>query len=149
MVTLNSLDKRLINLLQDNAEQSSDMLAKQLNISSASLRRRKRKLIKNGVISIVTMVDPEKVGLPVASLIALDIAPEKLDSVVQEFSNQQEIIWIATTTGRFDVIALGLFASTENLYAFLKREIPRLEGVKDSETFICMHLESKGKHLII
>jgi len=44
------LDERLIELLSQDARQSSQALANQLNVSSSTVRRRISKLVKRGVL---------------------------------------------------------------------------------------------------
>ena len=137
---LDLLDKKLIKLMQDDAQQSSEVLAKQLEVSPATIRRRVRRLIKSSVMRIAAVVDPAKVGLPLAALIALDVAPDKLDPAMQMLSNLQDVRWVSLTTGRFDVIALVRFPSTEELSSFVQNEIAKIEGVRNSETFVCLHM---------
>lgn len=144
MVNTDSLDERLIKLLQKDAGQSSEVIAKHLKVSAATVRRRIRLLIKNKVIRIAAIADPDKTGLPLAVIITIDVSHEKLDSVMQTLANQPEILWISTTTGRYDIIALTRFHSTDDLSIFLQNEMPKIEGIRDTETFICLNLESKG-----
>ncbi|MDO8569092.1 MAG: Lrp/AsnC family transcriptional regulator [Dehalococcoidales bacterium] len=141
MFTVDDLDRRLIKLLQTDAHRSSDVLAKKLQVSPATVRRRVRKLIKENVIRIQSVVDPEKVGLPLAVLIAFDVDHEKLDSIMQFLAKQEEVKWVATCTGRFDIMALCRFASTEELSEFVQSQLVGLDGLRDTETFVCLHVE--------
>lgn len=146
MAIVDSLDVRLIKLLQEDAGKSSDVLAKQLKVSAATIRRRIRRLLKSNVIRIGAVVDPGKVGLPLAAVIAIDVAHDKLDSAIQKLTNRPEVIWVSTTTGRFDIILLARFSSTDGLSKFVQSEMAKIEGVRDSETFVCLHMESKRTH---
>ncbi|GAH47789.1 unnamed protein product, partial [marine sediment metagenome] len=74
MSTLDSIDIQIVRLLGQDARQDSETLAKQLNISSATVRRRLRKLFRDEFLHIVGVVDPTKFGFPVAVVIALDVA---------------------------------------------------------------------------
>jgi DNA-binding Lrp family transcriptional regulator len=47
---------------------------------------------------------------------------------------------LATTTGRFDIMANVQFVSIDELYAFLRKELPKIEGLKNSETAICLRV---------
>ena len=138
---MDSLDKQLIQLLHKDGRQSSEALAKQLKVSSATVRRRVRKLIQDEVVRIVAVADPAQVGLPLSVVIGLDVTHDKLESVMQMLANQTEIAWLATTTGRFDVMAIARFASTDELYKFMQSELANMEGLRDSETFICLHVQ--------
>lgn len=67
---------------------------------------------------------------------------------MQMLVNRPEVEWVSTTTGRFDILALVWFPSTEELFRFLRSEITELEWVRDSETFICLHQERTHWQLV-
>ena len=141
-----SLDVKLIQLLEKDARQSSETLAKQLKVSSATIRRRIKKLIQSGVLRIVALVDPQKVGFPLMAIIAFDIAHEKLDSVIQMLADRPEVKYASTTTGRFDILTLAQFRSTEELSDFVQKELSNIEGLRDTETFVCLRVK-KGRYI--
>lgn len=143
---MDALDKRLIKILQKNARQSSEAIAKQLKVSPATVRRRVRKLIKENVLQIVAVVDPAKAGLPLSAVVAFDVEHNKLDSVLDSMSEQPEVVWASTTTGRFDICVLARFASTEDLSKFLEQRVTNIDGVTNSETFICLRT-AKGNFI--
>ncbi len=136
------MDERLIKLLQKDARQSSEVIAKQLNVSPATIRRRIRKLIRSGTMRITAIADPVKIGLPLAAIIAFNVEHGKLDSIMRALVDRPEVEWVSTTTGRFDMLVLARFASTEELSRFVEKEMAELKGIKDSETFICLRIES-------
>lgn len=146
MSMADSTEKRLVRLLGQDAWQNSDALARQLNVSSATVRRKLRKLIQSGSLHIVGVVDPSEFGMPLTALIALDVAHDKLEDAMDALVNRPEITWLSTTTGRFDVIARGRFASTDNLSHFLTRQVAAIDGVESSETFICLDVK-KGRQI--
>ncbi len=141
-----SVDEQLIRLLGQDARQSSESLAKQLNLSSATVRRRLRKLIRSDLLHIVGVVDPVRFTFPLAAVIALDVAHDKLESAMELLVNQPEIKWVSSTTGRFDIVAMARFHSTDNLSEFLTKQLAQMEWVKDSETFICLDVR-KGRYV--
>ena len=120
MAKVDALDERLIKLLQQDARRSSDVLAKQLDVSPATVRRRVRNLIRKGVIRIAAIPDPEKVGLHLAATVALKIGYDRLEEVMSTLTARGEVGWACTTTGRFDILAMARFHSTEELTRFLQ-----------------------------
>ena len=136
-----SLDKQLVELLMQDARVSSNVLAKQLNISSSTVRRRMKKLVEHGIIHIIALPEPSKIGKFMEAVIALDVSHEKINLVVEKLSKYPEVRWIAVTSGRFDIMAYVWLNSTEYLYKFIEEDVGRLEGIRNSETFICLHVE--------
>ena len=145
MSKIDSMDEKLVRLLGQDARQNSETLAKQLNLSSATVRRKLRELIHSDALHIVGLVDPNRFGFPLAVVIALDVARDKLESALEALAKRPEIRWVSISTGRFDIIALARFSSTESLSDFVTKELTHMEGVRDSETFICLNVK-KGRY---
>ena len=140
------VDEQLITLLGQDARQSSEALARQLGLSAATIRRRLKKLLKSGVIRTIALVDPAKSGFPLTAIIAFDVAHDKLQSTTKMLAEKLEIRWVASTTGRFDIIALARFHSTNELSDFLQNQVSNIEGLHDTETFICLNV-NKGSYM--
>ena len=138
---IDSLDERLIKLLEQDAYRNSQVLAKQLSVTSSTVRRRMQKLIQQGTLRIIARPEPSKVGFPLRAIIAFDVAHEKVRPVMKMLASCPEIRWLAATSGRFDLMALVWSTSTDKLFEFIETEISTMEGVKNTETFICMHVE--------
>lgn len=143
MSYIDSVDEQLLQALRKDGRQSSKAISHTVHISPATIRRRIGRLVENDVIRIVPVVDPAKLGRSLAANIFLDVEREKVDAVAQTLSEMPEIKWIAVTTGRFNILALGFFGSTDELYDFLQRRAAG-EGVRASETFICLRIK-KGR----
>ena len=135
------IDEQLARLLAQDGRQNSETLAKQLNLSSATVRRRLRKLIRDELVHIVGVVDPAKFGFPVAVVITLDVAHDKLESAMETLAKRPEVRLVSATTGRFDIIILARFRSNNGLSEFMTKVLAQLEGVKDSETFLCLDVK--------
>ena len=138
------LDEELIKLLAKNGRESTEVLAKKLKVTPSTIRRRVNELIKSETIRIVAVVDPKKAGYPLAAVIAYDVEHDKLDSAMKLLANLPEVTWVSSTTGRFDIISVQRFASTDDLNDFINKVMSQIEGLRDSEAFVCLH---QGKPL--
>ena len=139
MTSIDSMDQQLIRLLTDNARQTSEALAKQLGVNPSTVRRRLQGLIKNKIIRIVALPEPDKIGFSFRAVVSFDVAHEKLDSVIEQLRLRPEVQWLSVTTGRYDVIAIVWFASSEEFFTFIQNDVGALEGVRGTETFVCLH----------
>ena len=135
------LDTQLIALLQKDANQTSEKLAEQLSVSPSTVRRRMKTLIGREVIRIVAIPEPKHVGLPLVAVVAFQLEHEKINSFLEVLGRREEVKCLYATSGRFDAIALMWFPSTEQLFEFMEKGIGKLEGIKTTETFICLHTE--------
>ncbi len=138
---MDKMDKRLVQLLEKDARQSSKELAKKLNISSATVRRRIGNLIKNNVIRFIAVVDPQRMGFPLAAIFSFEVDPEKLDLAIETLNGRPEVRWLSTNTGQSNVVAVAQFTSTDELSDFTKNEVSKIEGIKRFETSIILKRE--------
>lgn len=143
-----SIDLELLSLLGKDARQSSEALAKQLNISSATVRRKLRSFFKNDLLRITGVIDPTKFGFTFSVVLAIDAEPDEMDSVIAALVEQPKIWWASTTTGRHDIICVARFSSPDDLSDFLVNVIGKIPGIKDSETSVCLDVK-KGRYVPI
>ena len=137
------LDKQLIDLLMQNAHISSAALAKQLNVSSSTVRRRVKSLLEQGIIRIIATPDLYKLGLPVVAFISFEVSHEKIKSVLNTLSGYPQVAWMAATSGMFNVRSVWWVSSTEELYRLLESEIGKIDGIIRSETSICLQIAKR------
>jgi len=149
MTNIDDVDNKIINLLEQDAWQSIATLAKIINISEATIRRRLRRLIQSGVVRAVAITDSSTIPLPLSALITLNVAHEDIDDVIRTLDDLPEIMWFATTTGQYDIIILAQFPSMEELHQFLRIKLTAMKGIKESETFVCLHVYKGGRILSI
>jgi Lrp/AsnC family transcriptional regulator for asnA, asnC and gidA len=138
MVKADLTDEKIVRILGQNGRKTGEQIAKELNISAATVRRRIKKLVENDMLRFVAVVNPADFGFPLPAVIALDVIPEKLDSILEELSNHPDVKWMATTIGRYDIIAGVRFRSLDYLTEFVRNTLNHIEGIRDSETFICL-----------
>jgi DNA-binding Lrp family transcriptional regulator len=148
MIGKDTTDEKIIRLLSKDTRQSSRKLAKQLKVSASTVRSRLRRLVKNDYLHFIIAIDPFKAGLPVIAQILLDVRQDKIQQTLEALVNFPEINYVSSTTGRFDVIIFGCFASHHDLAIFLQNQLGRMEGVRDSETLICLDIK-KGQFVPI
>ena len=138
---VDQFDKEIISLLEQDARQSSEKLARQLSASPSTVRRRIGDLIKRKVIRVVAIPEPKKIGASLVAIVAFQVAHEKMNSFVAAMGRRKDVKCLYMTSGRFDAVAIMWFSSTEQLYYFMEREVGTIDGIKATETFICLHTE--------
>ena len=140
-IIVDDIDSKLIDLLILDARQNSETLGEKLEVSSATVRRRINRLLDQNIIRIAAIVDPIRSGYALRVFIALSVNPESLDLVASQLSNHSEIVFLAATSGRFDMIAIAWLFSSDKLYNFIQNVIGKLDGIRSTETFICLQVK--------
>lgn len=137
---LDDIDRALIKELEKDARVSSDVLAKNLNISSTTIRRRTRRLIQEGIIKIVAIPDLKKLGFSFIVGIQMELDQKKIDHVTKELIKHPNIRMVWTVTGKYNLTSMAVFKSTEEFSEFMRNVVGELDGLKSVETNIYLEL---------
>jgi DNA-binding Lrp family transcriptional regulator len=135
MSILSKMDSRLLALLQSDALQSADKLASQLKVHPATVRRRTKALIKDGILHIVASVDHRALGHTIVVIIGLEVAPRHVKSTLEILKAEPDIRWLSSTTGRFNIVARARFISSKEMASFTENVLNQIEGLSSYEIF--------------
>ena len=102
---LDSLDKKILQLIADDARVPFLEVARACNVSGAAIHQRIQKLNNLGVLKgSQFIIDPEKIGYETCAYIGLFLKdPESFDKVVEELKKIPEVVECHYTTGGYDM----------------------------------------------
>jgi Lrp/AsnC family transcriptional regulator for asnA, asnC and gidA len=142
---LDELDRAIAELLGSDGRMSSAELAQRLGAPEPTVRRRVRRLLKSGALRVVAVLDPAQTPDRVDALIGLKVDLSEVNRTSAELARQSELRYVGISTGEFDILAEGVFASQQALHLFLTECIGALPGVRDSRTFVILHTVKYGR----
>lgn len=138
-IKIDKIDEQILsNLQRYDAPRTATEMAEELGVSPSTVRRRVNRLRQSGIVSIIALVDPEKVGLSVVAIIGINVVVKKIETVTQVLRNRTEITWLATSIGKFNIMAMARFSSNETLAEFVQTVLPNVKGITGVETFLCI-----------
>lgn len=137
---LDSLDKRLLAHLQQDARLSTAELARRLELSGPGIQKRIRKLEHQGVIrGYATVIDREAVGLDLLCFVHVTLAHHRPNSVKRfpdKIKNMPEVLECHFVTGEFDYLLKVVVANHDHLEKFLFGKLMKAGGVDRTRTSI-------------
>jgi Lrp/AsnC family transcriptional regulator for asnA, asnC and gidA len=136
---LSELDKRIIEHLQEDGRRAFTQIAQALGVSEAAVRARTNRLVSRGILQVVGVADPGKLGFQQA-LIGIRCEPGRLLAVAEALASLGEVDYVVVTAGRFDILIEAVAEDNEGLLRFLNDRLQRIEGVRDTETFTYLRL---------
>ena len=136
---LSELDKRIIEHLQEDGRRPFTQIAAALGVSEAAVRARTNRLVERGIVQVVGVADPGKLGFQQA-LIGIRCEPGHLVEVAEALAELPEVDYVVVTAGRFDVLIEAVAEDNEGLLRFLNDRLQRVPGVRDTETFTYLRL---------
>lgn len=115
-----SVDLKIITLLQKNARMPLKALAEQVFLSSPATAARIEKLENEGIIGSYTAnIDLKKAGFPIIGFIRLDLDPKLKPTFYPFIQSCPNVLECNCVTGQFSQLIKVAFATTEDLDAFV------------------------------
>ncbi len=137
---LDHIDKKILEILQNNAKTPYSQIAEALGISEATVHLRIKKLLKLGVIKrFQAIIDPEKVGKNVLAIIAITAVPQKYNKVLEELKKMSDIYEIYDVTGEYYTITKVRVNSREELASLIDK-IGDIDGVESTRTMYVLRV---------
>lgn len=136
---LSDLDKRIIEHLQEDGRRAFTQIAGALGVSEAAVRARTNRLVERGILQVVGVADPGKLGFQQA-LIGIRCEPGRLLEVADALASMGEVDYVVVTAGRFDILIEAVAEDNEGLLRFLNERLQRVGGVRETETFTYLRL---------
>lgn len=135
---LDSLDRLIINRLQENARTPFSKIAKDAGVSEATIFLRVKHLQQIGVIkSFRAIVSPTKVGKSLSAFILVRADPRKYSEVLNIIRDLSEVTEAFDVTGPYYLICRVDVSDKESLAKVIDL-IGGVEGVSSTETAIVL-----------
>ena len=134
---LDSLDKKILHLIAEDARIPFLEVARVCNVSGAAIHQRTQKLTNLGILKgSQFIIDPEKVGYETCAYIGLYLKnPENFDSVVEALKKIPEVVECHYTTGGFDMFIKIYAVNNHHLLNIIHDKLQPL-GLSRSESII-------------
>lgn len=135
---IDSTDSKIISILQKDGRASNTDIARELNISEATVRGRIKRLIDEQYIQIVAVANPFKTGFEIAGDLYINVDMKRIDAVLAELHKIRELWYIVMTTGQTNINAEFIVRSLDELHDLVYNRLSKIEGILNVETAIIM-----------
>ena len=109
---MDSFDKKILDIVQQNNQLSTERIAEQVNLSPSAVQRRLKRLRKDGIIEAdVAIISPQASGRLLTIIVEVTLEQERLiSSVLDEFKklvlSTPEVMQCYHVTGNTDFILI-------------------------------------------
>lgn len=117
---LDSIDEKIVELLQENARISIKEIASQVFLSSPAVTARIERLENNGIlVGYHAVVNPEALGYHVKAFINLDLEPVQKKDFYPFITKIDNVIACNCVTGDYSMLMEVAFTDTNELDKFI------------------------------
>jgi len=135
---VDELDRRIIKKLQRNGRMSNTEIARALDVTETTVRKRIANLLERDLMNIVAVPTPEAVGTNLSAIIGVSVNLTAMTAVSEALRECPEIRYVGVSAGRYDIVIEAFFTDQEHLLRFVTESIGPLPGVSDVETSVIL-----------
>jgi Lrp/AsnC family transcriptional regulator for asnA, asnC and gidA len=132
--SLDPIDRDIIASLWADARRSNGSIAAELGVSEATVRARIKRLREERAIQIKAVTNIELLQRSVFAFVWVDADRRELESIASRLVERSEIVYVATTLGRGDLLAMALVADPDELSHLVDAYICQLPGVRGARS---------------
>ena len=137
---IDRIDLQIINILNTDGRTPFSQIAKKLGVSTGMIRQRYHRLVQDGVLQVVAVTNPLLMGFTTMAQIGVKVDVGRLQEIADQIASFDEVIYLVLITGSYDLHLEIVCRDKTHLLDFLTNKLHSVEGIKDSETFICMKI---------
>lgn len=140
--SLDEISKAIIEQLQRDGRRSYAEIGKAVGLSEAAVRQRVQKLTDAGVMQIVAVTDPMRLGFSRQAMIGVRVSGDTR-VVADRLSEIPEVSYVVLSAGSFDILAEIVCEDDDALIELLNHKIRNVDGVSATETFVYLQLNKQ------
>jgi Lrp/AsnC family transcriptional regulator, regulator for asnA, asnC and gidA len=138
--TIDDVDEAIIRLLQDDGRRSYGEIGRAVGLSEAAARQRVNRLREAGLMRIVAVTDPLRLGRAVVATVGLRVSRDPRH-IAAQLAQVPAIEWVVITAGSFDLLIEIVAENEAELLTILSEQIRSLPEVRETESFVHLHTE--------
>jgi Lrp/AsnC family transcriptional regulator for asnA, asnC and gidA len=140
---LDDIDRFIIEAMRQDGRVAFAQIAQQLNVSPGMIRVRYNRMVKLGLIRVVAITNPLRMGFTTMTMIGIRTEGDKMLAVAQKVADFEEVIYLIIVSGRYDIMAEVVCRDHADLLRFLTEKLYLVDGVRESETFVHLKIEKE------
>ncbi len=137
---LDDIDRAIISHLQYDGRAPYTRIADELDITEGSVRRRVKRLIDEGVMQIVAIAEPHRLGFKEAGMIGITVQAHRMEEVANAISQLPEVSYLFQAAGEFDLFAEVFCEDREHFVSFLNNKLQQIPGVERTQSFLILKM---------
>jgi Lrp/AsnC family transcriptional regulator for asnA, asnC and gidA len=143
---LDEIDRAIISHLQYDGRLPFTEIADALEVTEGTVRRRVNRLVDEGLMQVVAVVEPQHLGFNEAGMIGISVQPDRIDDVALEISQLPEVTYLFQAAGEFDLFAEVYCRDRESFVAFLNNKLQKIPGVDRTRSFLILKMHKLSYH---
>lgn len=145
---LDETDRAILRLLQSDARIPFSEIAREIEMSSATVHDRVKRMEEAGVIrGYHADIDPKAVGYGITAIVGLRVEQGREEEALDRLAELDGVQELDLTTGEWDIVMRVYAENTEALRELMFDRIAEMEGFSRSQTMVVLGTEYESHEL--
>lgn len=132
---LTEADRKIIACLQRDPRSPVTEISAETGIPQTTVRNRLNRLLRDGIVEIAAAVNPLQLGFDTWAMVALQVPVEEVTQLSTKLAALQEVYFVGTTTGTYNLMVGVVLPSNTELAVFLTETLARFSKIRGLYTF--------------
>jgi Lrp/AsnC family transcriptional regulator for asnA, asnC and gidA len=132
-MNMDSTDEALIAIFQEDGRQSNREVARKLDLSEGTVRKRLKKLQDANAVRFDVVTDAAAMGIEFIAIVRVSVAPRYLKEFLVAAAQTEEFWYLAAVAGRYNVQGLICTPTATEAMKIINDNIEGLKGVNEVE----------------
>ena len=138
LLPIDQIDIQILSMLRLNSRAANIEIARDLEISEATVRRRIKNLEEKGIIKgYSTYIDYQLIENPVKAYVHLGVTSENREDVVKKIVAHNRAVAVYRVTGDFEILCVMLFVDMSEMQTIIDSYL-KMDGITRVLTQIVM-----------
>ncbi len=140
MDRIDALDRKILNIITQNARIPSKNIALECGVSRAAIHQRVQRMMESKVITGSGYhINPQMLGYNTCTYVGVKLTNGSMyRKVVKKLEKVPEIVECHFTTGPYSILLKVYVQDNQHLMTLLNKHIQNIEGVSETETLISL-----------
>ncbi len=132
------LDLAILEMLRADGRKPYTEIAQALDVSEGTVRNRVARLIEKGVMQIVGLIDPVRMGYDAPAMVGVRVQNMDVEEVARQIARFPEVSYLIMVSGGFDLMVEVICKDREHFTHFLNQKLRKVPGVAQTESFFIL-----------
>ncbi len=132
------LDLAILEMLRTDGRKPYTEIAQALSVSEGTVRNRVARMVEKGVMQIVGLIDPVRMGYDAPAMIGVNLHNADVEDVARQIARFPEVSYLIMVSGGFDLMVEVICRDREHFTQFLNQKLRKVPGVAQTQSFFIL-----------
>ena len=137
---LDETDREIVSLLQYDGRLPFTKIGEELGITEGSVRRRVKRLMDEGKLQVVGIIQPDEIGKTEAGMIGITVQSDMISDVADAIAQLPEVTYLFQAAGEYDLFAEVYCDDRQHFVSFLNDKLQKIPGVERTRSFLILKM---------